>query len=133
MHRASQDQSPRRHPYQQQRAFSPAVVSEGGRTIWLAGQTTTQDLQGQDISGQFEAQVRTCFALIQGTLARCDADLRNLVWMTVFIDDPRHGDRFVDIRSELLGSTGFPASTLITVSHFARPGIVVEIQAIAVV
>lgn len=118
--------------YQKQRAFSPAVVTEGGHTIWLAGQTTTEDLQGRDISGQFEAQVRTCFALIEATLARCDADRRNIVWMTVFLDDPRHGDRFVDIRAELFGNTGFPASTLITVSHFARPGIVVEIQAIAV-
>jgi hypothetical protein len=49
---------------QKARAFSPAVITEGGRTVWLAGQTTTTDLDGHDISGQFEAQCRTCFALI---------------------------------------------------------------------
>ena len=32
--------------YQRNRAFSPVVISEGGKTIWLAGQTTTTDQEG---------------------------------------------------------------------------------------
>ena len=28
---------------QKQRAYSPAVVTQGGRTVWLAGHTATQD------------------------------------------------------------------------------------------
>ena len=32
--------------YQRNRAFSPAVVTEGGKVIWLAGQTTTVDESG---------------------------------------------------------------------------------------
>jgi len=119
--------------FQRSRAFSPAVITEGGKTIWLAGQTTTTDLEGRDISGQFEAQARTCFALIEKTLARCGATLGNLVSMTVFINDPRHGDSFVKLRGEIFADGRFPGSALITVSHFARPGIVIEIQGIAVV
>jgi enamine deaminase RidA (YjgF/YER057c/UK114 family) len=53
--------------------------------------------------------------------------------MTVFINDPRFGDQFVKIRSEKFSSGKYPASALITVSHFARPGIVIEIQAVAVI
>ena len=30
---------------QKARAFSPAVITEGGKTVWLAGQTTTTDLE----------------------------------------------------------------------------------------
>ena len=58
---------------QKARAFSPAVITEGGKTVWLAGQTTTTDLEGRDISGNFEAQCLTCFALIDKTLQRLAA------------------------------------------------------------
>lgn len=118
---------------QKSRAFSPAVVTEGGRTVWLAGQTTTTDNEGRDISGNFEAQARTCFQLIDATLQRTGGVLANLVWMTVTINDPRYGDQFVQLRSELFREGRYPASALITVSNFARPGIVIEIQGIAVI
>jgi enamine deaminase RidA (YjgF/YER057c/UK114 family) len=118
---------------QKARAFSPAVITEGGRIVWLAGQTTTTDLQGQDISGNFEAQCRTCFALIDRTLQRAGGSLAHLVTMTVYINDPRHGDLFVKIRSTLFEPDRYPASALLTVSNFARPGIVLEIQGVAVI
>lgn len=120
-------------PFQKSRAFSPAVITEGGRTIWLAGQTATEDAAGNDISGDFSAQTRRCFELMDATLKRAGASLANLVTMTVFINDPRHGDSFVKMRAEVFRQGCFPASALITVSHFARPGIVIEIQGIAVV
>jgi hypothetical protein len=30
---------------QQQRAYSPAVVTQGGRTVWLAGHTAGRDVE----------------------------------------------------------------------------------------
>jgi 2-iminobutanoate/2-iminopropanoate deaminase len=117
---------------QSSRAFSPAIITEGGRTVWLAGQTTTTDLEGRDISGNFEAQCHACFALIDQTLQRTGGSLANLVTMTVFLNDPRHGDAFIKIRGTKFEVGRYPASALISVSHFARPGIVLEIQGIAV-
>jgi enamine deaminase RidA (YjgF/YER057c/UK114 family) len=119
--------------WQQARSFCPAVVTEGGRTVWLAGQTTLVDLEGRDITGNFEAQARTIFALIDRTLARAGGTLADLVTMTVFINDPRNGDRFVQIRNEHFTDGRFPGSALVTVSNFARPGCVIEIQGIAVI
>ena len=119
--------------FQASRAFSPAVITQGGRTVWLAGQTATRDQAGNDISGDFEAQVRTIFALIDRTLARAGGSLANLVTMTVFINDPRHGDRFVELRKGFFPDGNYPASALITVSHFARPGMLIEIQGVAVI
>ena len=119
--------------FQKSRAFSPGVVTEGGRTVWLAGQTATLDDKGQDISGDCAAQTRTIFALMDKTLRRCGGTLANLVTMTVFINDPRYGDEFVKIRGETFKDGRFPASALITVSAFARPGIVIEIQGVAVI
>jgi hypothetical protein len=43
------------------------------------------------------------------------------------------GDRFVELRREIFNGEKFPASALITVSAFARPGALVEVQGIAVV
>ena len=56
-----------------------------------------------------------------------------MVTMTVFIADVRYGDRFVQLRREMFAKENFPASALITVSGFARPGMLIEIQGIAVV
>jgi enamine deaminase RidA (YjgF/YER057c/UK114 family) len=48
-------------PFQLSRAFSPGVVTEGGKIVWAAGQTATRDNQGADIANNFEAQMkRTC-------------------------------------------------------------------------
>jgi enamine deaminase RidA (YjgF/YER057c/UK114 family) len=119
--------------FQASRAFSPAVITQGGKTVWLAGQTATRDEAGNDISGNFEAQTRTIFALIDKTLHRTGGTLANMVTMTVFINDPRHGDRFIELRKEYFPDGNFPASALITVSHFARPGMLIEIQGVAVI
>jgi enamine deaminase RidA (YjgF/YER057c/UK114 family) len=120
-------------PHQQKRAFSPAVITEGGRIVWLAGQTATEDCDGNDIRGDFDAQTDTVFRRLGETIERAGGTLADMVTMTVFINDPRHGDRFVELRAKHFPDGRFPASALITVSHFARPGILVEIQGVAVV
>jgi enamine deaminase RidA (YjgF/YER057c/UK114 family) len=119
--------------WQKTRSFSPVVISRGGATVWLAGQTTLIDLDGNDIAGKFEEQARTIFALMNRSLERAGGPLANLVTMTVFINDPRNGDRFVEIRREFFEEGKYPASALVTVSNFARPGCVIEIQGVAVV
>jgi enamine deaminase RidA (YjgF/YER057c/UK114 family) len=109
------------------------VITQGGKTVYLAGQTATQDEQGNDISGNFEAQVKTIFSLLDKTLKNVGGSLANMVTMTVFINDPRLGDKFVEMRAAFFPSGNYPASALITVSNFARPGMLIEIQGIAVI
>jgi len=118
---------------QKSRAYSPAVITQGGKTIWLAGQTTTVDESGKDISGNFEAQALAIFALMDKTLKRAGGSLANLVTMTVFITDPRYGDTFVKLRGDIFKDGRYPASALITITALARPGVLVEIQGVAVV
>jgi enamine deaminase RidA (YjgF/YER057c/UK114 family) len=52
--------------------------------------------------------------------------------MTVFITDARNGDRFIELRKEAFKEC-FPASALITIAGLAQPGLLIEIQGIAVV
>jgi 2-iminobutanoate/2-iminopropanoate deaminase len=119
--------------FEKSRAYSPAIITQGGRTVWLAGQTTLVDLEGNSIAHDFDAQARTCFALIDRTLKRVGGSLADLVTMTVSINDPRYGDQFVKIRQSLFPDGKFPCSALITVSNFAHPGILIEIQSVAVI
>jgi 2-iminobutanoate/2-iminopropanoate deaminase len=118
---------------QKERAYSPAVITKGGKIIWLAGQTTTTDLNGKSLEGDFLGQARADFALMDRTLKRSGGSLQNLVTMTVFINDPRNGDPLVKMRHEMFPDGKFPGSALITVSHFAQPGILIEIQGVAVI
>ena len=111
----------------QERAFSRAVTTEGGKMIWLGGQTASVPPVAD-----FDAQVRDVFASIEKTLKAQGATLKDIVTMTVFITDARNGDRFVAIRKDIFKEC-FPASALITVSGLAVPGLLVEVQGIAIV
>jgi len=119
--------------FQKERAYSPAVATQGGRIIWLAGHEAAADSNGKLAAADFEGQARAAFASMDRTLRRSGGSLQNLVTMTVFIKDPRYGDQFVKLRHEMFPDGKFPASALITVSGLAQPGMLVEIQGVAVV
>ena len=116
-----------------QRAFSRAVATTGGKTIWLAGQTTTTDASGNSLAGDFEGQTREIFRLIEERLTHFGGTLADIVTMTVYIGDTRYGDPFVELRKEYFDNDEYPSSALITVVGFARPEILLEIKATAVV
>jgi 2-iminobutanoate/2-iminopropanoate deaminase len=116
----------------QLRAYSPAVVTEGGKIIWLAGQGAPTDATGKSLAGDFEGQVRETFARLDKTLKQAGGQLSDMVTMTVFITDVRNGTRFTEIRKEIFGDN-FPGSALITITGLASPAMMVEVQGIAVV
>src|SRR5688500_5960958 len=116
----------------QQRGYSLAVITEGGKTVWLGGQIAVVDDAGRSLAGDFEGQVRQIFKLLNGTLEKAGGKLSDMVQMTVFITDVRNGDRLTEIRRELFGDN-FPGSALITITALANPDAKVEIQGYAVI
>jgi enamine deaminase RidA (YjgF/YER057c/UK114 family) len=116
----------------QPRAYSPAVITEGGKIVWLGGQSTAVSLEGKNLAGDFEGQVRDVFARLAKTLAQAGGKLSDTVTMTVFITDARNGTRLTEIRHELFGDN-FPGSALITITALANPASMVEIQGVAVI
>ena len=95
----------------QQRGYSQAVITEGGKTVWLAGQTATIDDAGKSLAGDFEGQTRQIFKLLNATLEKAGGKLGDMVQMTVFITDVRYGDRLTQIRREIF-ETIFRAAPL---------------------
>jgi 2-iminobutanoate/2-iminopropanoate deaminase len=117
--------------FPQTRGYSPAVITQGGTTVYLAGVTVSVDSRGKALHGDFDGQVREIFVKIGKTLEEAGGKLADMVTMTVFITDPRYGDRFTQLRREIFGDN-FPASALITAAGLARPELLVEVQGVAV-
>src|SRR5438093_10262699 len=79
----------------QARAFSRAVITEGGKTVWLGGQTGSPEKN-------FDGQVREIFAELDKNIkAVGGSGLADMVTMTVFITDVRLGDRLTELRKEI--------------------------------
>jgi enamine deaminase RidA (YjgF/YER057c/UK114 family) len=110
----------------QSRVFSRIVTTDGGKTLWLAGDTA-------DPKATFDQQVREIFANLDKNIkAQGGSGLADMVTMTVFITDARLGDRFIELRKQAFRNC-FPASALITITGLAQPGLLIEIQGTAVV
>jgi 2-iminobutanoate/2-iminopropanoate deaminase len=116
---------------EQARAYSRAVKVKGGTTVYLAGIGGDADAEGRSLAGDFAGQVHRVFGRMAEVMAQAGGSLDDLVTMTVFITDPRHGDEFIEIRKQYF-PRGFPASALIGCDSLARPTMLVEVQAIAV-
>src|ERR1700746_1400284 len=79
----------------QERAFSRAVVTDGGKVVWLGGQTGSPEKD-------FQGPAREAFGELDKTIkAVGGSGLKDMVTMTVFIGDVRLGDRLTEIRKEI--------------------------------
>ncbi len=116
----------------QERGYSEAVTTDGGKIVWLAGQTAAVDDAGKSLAGDFDGQVRQVFRNLDRTLQKAGGKLSDMVQMTVFITDVRNGDRFVKLRHDILRDN-FPGSALITITALAVPEAKIEIQGYAVI
>jgi 2-iminobutanoate/2-iminopropanoate deaminase len=116
----------------QQRGYSPAVITEGGRIVWLAGQTGTVDDSGKSLANDFEGQARQIFKGFDAVLRKAGGTLADLVQMTVFVTDVRYGERLWQVRKEVFGDD-YPGSAMVTISALANPDAKIEIQGYAVI
>lgn len=114
------------------RSYSPAVVTKGGRIVWLAGVTTLKDEQGKTLAGNVKGQTRFTFREIARNLEKVGGKIQDVVNMTVYLTDARQGADFAKVRKEVF-PTNAPASAQITVSALAVPGFLVEVHATAVI
>jgi 2-iminobutanoate/2-iminopropanoate deaminase len=117
----------------QSRGFSPGVVTEGGKIVWVSGQTGLVDEQGKSMAGDFQGQARVIFRAIDGVVRRAGGGLKDVVTITVYLTDPRLIEPLMPIRHEFFPDGNFPASTTITVHSLPAVGMMLEISAVAVI
>lgn len=119
--------------YQKSRSYAPAVVTEGGRTVWLAGLLAAENEDGKSLAGDFAGQVRCIFRKMAAQLEEVGGTIDAVVTMTAYITEVRYNGEFVELRKEFFQEESYPASTLVTVKALNRPEALVEITATAVI
>ncbi len=118
-------------PIDAQRSYSSGVVTQGGKTIWLAGMGGVTGPGGKK-NTDFASQTRQVFENIAATLKQAGGTLDNVVTMTVMIRNQSDGPEFLKLRGEFF-KKNYPASMLIVAKDFANPNLLLEIQAVAVI
>ena len=116
---------------EEERRYSPAVKVKGGTTVYLAG-VVNRDADWKPVQGDFKAQAHATFERLRDNIELAGGTLDDIVTMTVFITDCRYRADFSEVRSKYFKPGHHPASAFIAVSALAYPGLMVEIQAIAV-
>ena len=117
--------------------FSEAVTVTGpGKMIFLAG-IGSEDENGKagDIlhKGDFTAQCKYAYDKIKRALAKNGAALGDIVKMVTYLTDVRYQPDYGRCRQETFGTTPMPAHTLLVINQLAWPGMMVEIDATAMV
>jgi enamine deaminase RidA (YjgF/YER057c/UK114 family) len=113
-------------------SYSLVTISQPGRMVFVAGQTAS-DPQGNVVGiADARAQTRYVIEKIQRAVEAAGGTINDVVAMNVFTTDVRYHRDINETRRELLGSN-FPASTMVQVVALARPELLLEINAIAVI
>jgi enamine deaminase RidA (YjgF/YER057c/UK114 family) len=113
--------------------LAQAVVTQGGRIIWLRGQCP-QDLDTAKDIGNHDPveQTHKVMQNIRQLVEECGGRMEHVVKVVVYITDVRHREAVYRTMGEYLKGV-HPVSTGIVVQALARPDWLVEIDATAVV
>jgi len=112
--------------------FSQAVVADGGRTVFIAGQVAL-DSEGVVIGdGDATRQAEQCLEYMDRALSAAGAAREDVAKVTIFLVDIADRSAVAAVRGRFFGEHR-PAATLVEVSALAVPGLLVEIEAVAVV
>lgn len=108
--------------------YAQCVVAGGA--VYVAGQTAVDDNYDL-VSLEFEPQARRALENVGRALSAAGASFDDLVSMTVFLADARHSRDFLTVRNDVLGGS-LMASAVVSDVTFVKPGVLIEIQAVAV-
>lgn len=112
--------------------FSQAVkVQAVQEVVYISGQTAF-DSQGQiEGQGDIEVQVRSSFENVKRIVEAAGGTLNNIVKLTVYFLDLDALEQYTAILGEYFPEDP-PSQTVVEVSRLALPGLLIEIEAIAV-
>ena len=113
--------------------YTHAVVTDGGRTAYIAGQVAL-DASGNLVGpGDVEAQAEQVFRNLKHALEAAGTSFENVVKFGIYVTDfselaalRRVRDRYIDVAHP-------PASTAVAVKRLFREEFLIEIDAVAVV
>jgi len=114
--------------------FTQAISSEGGRTVWCAGQTAWDKDLNIIGRGDLGKQMHAALDNVARALAAAGAGLGDVVQLRIYVVnyDPSMIETIAGALKDRFGDAA-PANTLIGVQALAMPEFLVELEATAVV
>ena len=110
--------------------FSNCLVA--GNLVFLTGMTAAGP-DGQPIGGDsMEAQTRAVLTKIRDCLESAGGSLADVVRLVIYVTDMTRRAEVGKVRSEFFTSEPRPCSTMVEVKGFVAAGLLVEIEATAV-
>ncbi len=107
--------------------LSPAIIVDG--VVYTSGQIGRDPATG-DVPGDIHAQVRNTIENLRAVLRQAGADLKDVAKTTVFLTRQADFAAMNEVYAQQF-SEPRPARSTIVVAALARPGIDVEIEAVA--
>ncbi len=117
------------------RGFNHGILTTGGRTLYLAGQTAL-DAEGKIVApGDIVAQYRQVLSNLQAVVEAAGGVMQNIVKMTIFVKDRDSYKAQLKalgvVHKDFFGAY-YPATALLEISRFYDDDALVEIEGIAV-
>ncbi|MGH7770268.1 MAG: RidA family protein [Candidatus Binatia bacterium] len=111
--------------------YSQGILAEGGKLLFVAGQTAS-DKDGNVVGkGDIEAQTAQVFKNLRAVLEEAGGSLDNLVMTTTYITDRKYREGYNKVRMQQYKKNS-PTSTLVIITGLAHPDYLIEINGIAV-
>lgn len=115
------------------RGYSHVAEVTGGRTIYIAGQVAF-DREGKIVGeGDLQAQAKQVFENLKAALAAAGADFGHVVKLNIYVLDAKQMQTVRDVRDQYINTANPPVSTALEIRNFVREGLLIEIDAVAVV
>ena len=115
--------------------FSHVMVTYGGKTIHISGQTAI-NAEGEIIGGDdLRRQTKQTYENLKIALASADATFEDVVKISIYVVNLKSQDleAIREIRNQYYCAESPPASTIIGVQALALPGLLIEVEATAVI
>jgi enamine deaminase RidA (YjgF/YER057c/UK114 family) len=109
--------------------FTHVIVVD--RTVYVAGQIALDERNQIVGAGDPALQAEQCWTNISLALQAADCTLADIVKLTVFLKDIRHGPSETAVRRRHFGDNPMPVCTLVQVANLGFPELLMEIDVIA--
>lgn len=110
-------------------AYSQCIVA--GETIYISGQTGRTDDGRIGGDGSMLAQATLALGKIKALVEAAGATMADVAKLTIFVTDITKRAEIGEARRKFF-SGDFPCSSLIEIKGLAEPGLLIEIEAVAV-
>ncbi len=113
--------------------YSHVAEVTGGKTIYISGQIAL-DRDGKLVGeGDMRAQAEQVFANLKAALDSVGATFDSVVKLNFYLLDITHIQAVREVRDRYVNTQYPPASTAVEIRRFVRDGLLIEVDAVAVV